>query len=248
MKHLLHLVFILIIASSCGGHRDQTSPQQMDPDFEPTEPHPFAERIEQASGTKLTSTDLALHGDTIGQLVIQRAEADTGSYLLHSFTFTLADGTAGAASCEYNEFNELIDLYISSAQQSTHCRLQWDDNGNLSTVNQESWGSKDGATTHTLQNVEYQYSQQCAYGNWYGGMAEQIGGPISLAIHSGMLGRAPWTLPEAITYVCSTIQGDMIGEQQTYNNKPEYEFDNNGRVIKEKLSIPHQSHTHLYTY
>lgn len=249
MKHHLLLVSILLIASSCGRHHQQTSPQQMDPDFEPTEPHPFAERIDQSSGTKLTPNDFALHGDTIGPLVILRAEPDTGSYLLHSFSFCLPDGAEGTATCEYNEFNELVDLFISSAQQSTHSRLQWNDDGNLTTVNQESWLSIDGTSIHTLQNIEYRYGQQCAYGNWYGDMAEKIGGPLSLIIHAGLLGRAPWTLPEATTYVCSTIQGDMIGEQQTYNYKSEYEFDNNGRVVKETLTIPQQqSHSYQYTY
>lgn len=248
MKHLLHLVSLLLIACSCGGHREQASTQQMDPDFEPTEPHPFAERIEQASGNKLTSNDFILHDDTLGQLVIRRAEADTGSYLLHSFSFSLPDGTTGAATCEYNEFNELADLYISSAQQNTHCKLQWDDSGNLISLNQESWLSADDKPTHTLQTIEYRYGQHCAYGNWYGGMAEQIGGPVSLAIYAGLLGRAPWTLPVATAYVCSTIHGDMIGEQQTYNCKSEYEFDNNGRVVKERLTTPHQTHTYQYTY
>ena len=231
MKHYLYLATIILLAS-CNGNQSKSPTLSMDPDFEPNEPHPFVERVETASGMKLSSQDLLLHGDTLGTLIIERAESDPGEDLLHAFTYRDAEGHTGTVTCQYNDFNELTDLWIECPTERTHSLLQWNEDGNLNAINQESWREDD---THTMQVIEYRYTKQSAYGNWYAGMAEQLGGPIAILFHAGLLGRAPWTLPDAITILTSVISNDMIGEQATSSLEPEYSLDRNGRVEGEKV-------------
>lgn len=241
----------LLLMTSCNGTQGKAPAAQMDPDFEPNEPHPFAERLETVSGLKLTTEDFTLTGNSVGSLVIERTDADSLSDLLSSFVFHDGEGNAGSAKCEYNGFNELTDLWIESPQQRTHSMMQWDENGNLVFINQETWKQEttpDSASSHTLQVLEYKYSTCSSYGNWYADIAEQLGGPIATLFHAGLLGRAPWMLPESFTRVTSTITGDVIGEQKTSACKPEYEFDNNGRVISEMLALPQVTHSYKYTY
>lgn len=248
MKQILYIASALLLMG-CNGRQDKAQNLQMDPDFEPTEPHPFAERIETETEEKLTTEDYRQHGDTIGTLVIKRAETDTDEYLLHTFSFSQDAGDTGTVNCQYNEFNELTDLWIETPQQRTHSMMQWDENGNLSSVTQESWTNDgDAEQSHKVQVIEYQYSRQSGYGNWFAGMAEQIGGPIAAVFYAGLTGRAPWMLPETITYVCSEIRDEMIGEQQTYQGHPSYQYDNNGRVISEILSMPNLSLSYRYSY
>lgn len=231
MKYFLYL-FTLLILASCNGKQSKSPTLQMDPDFEPTEPHPFTERIETTSGQKLLSQDLTLHGDTLGSLIIERTGSDLASDLLYAFNFRTADGNTGSVTCQYNEFNELTDLWVESPAERIHSMLQWGEDGNLGSINQEVWNL--ASADHTMHVIEYRYSKHSGYGNWYAGMAEQIGGCIAPLLHAGLLGRAPWTLPEAITYVQSEIQDNMIGSQQTHTCQPEYAHDHNGRVISEK--------------
>lgn len=225
----------------------------MDPDFEPTEPHPFVLRTEQESGQRLAPEDYALHGDTLGSLFIQRTDTCVDAGHLQAFTFTSIDtGDTGAVSCEYNGFNELTDLWIDTPRQRTHSQMQWDEDGNLSAIHQEVWtqtvNATDSAISHTMLVIEYQYSQHSAYGNWYADMAEQIGGPIAAAFHAGQMGRSPWTLPERITYVRSVILDNMIGEQHSSICQPAYTYDRNGRVVSERLVLPDITHMYIYTY
>lgn len=247
---LLVLAFLLSM-TGCSAPKGEAPAAQMDPDFEPNEPHPFAERIETASGSKLTASDMTLTGDSVGSLVIERTDAGAEPDLLLSFSFHDDEGNSGAVKCEYNGFNELTDLWIESPQQRTHNTMQWDENGNLVFINQETWSQEttsDPAPSHILQVLEYRYSTSSGYGNWYAGMAEQLGGPVAPLFHAGLLGRAPWMLPESFTIVTSTILGDVIGEQKTAACHPAYEFDNNGRVISEQLVLPQSTHSYRYTY
>lgn len=224
----------------------------MDSDFQPTEPHPFASRTEASTGETLSrAEDFYLHKDTLGTLVIERTDSDTVSALLHAFAFLDAEGCKGNATCQYNGFNELTDLWMETPSMRTHSMLQWDEDGNLQTINQETWLQSDEDGTqpvHTMTFIHYSYSQHSGYGNWYAGMAEQIAGPVAEALHYGRMGRAPWTLPDNISYVSSDIQGDMIGEQKSHSCQPQYDYDNNGRVITERLIHPDNTQTYTYTY
>lgn len=250
MKLFVHLVFLLLMVS-CGGQHVKMPDTPMDADFEPTEPHPFAERIETTTEARLSAADLTWHSDTVGSLVIERTDADTSAVLLRSFSYIDAQKVKGEVNCQYNEFNELSDLWITTPTLRIHNMLQWSEDGNLVSVNQESWiadGLSATAQSHKMLVFEYRYSQHSAYGNWFAGMAEQIGGPIAEAFHAGLLGRAPWTLPAEVTVVCSEISGNMVSDQQTFRCKPQYDFDNNGQVIGETVTLNPASQAYTYKY
>ncbi len=232
MKRLLYLASLLLLAS-CQLGKDKGSVASMDADFIPTDPHPFTKRISEGI-------------DTLGEIVVNRSDADTTDYLLHEFTF-LTEGISGTADCRYNEFNELIELWIKTADRQTHSRLQWDENGNIQGINSEIW-VQDSLSTHQMICIEFKHSHHSAYGNWYARTAETVGGPIAALFHEGRLGRAPWTLPESISFVYSDIRGNMIGEQHTCSVKPIYTFDNNGRVTQEVIEMPDNKYQYTYIY
>lgn len=248
MKQITNLMPILLLMASCTTHEAKTTAEApMDEDFEPCDPHPFACRTDQTSGLQLTAESYN-HGDTLGTLVISLPTDEQPDNLLHNFTFCDAEVGAGSAVCTYNDFFEITDLWVETADVRSHSTLQWDDNGNLTSLSQETWTAENDSTLHSVQIFEYRYSEHTAYGNWYAGQAEQIGGPLAPALHAGRMGRAPWTLPESYTCVISELSHNMVSQQETQRGRFEYTHDNNGRVIRERQLLPQQERIYEYTY
>lgn len=242
---------LLLLAASCGTRdaRPADSATPMDADFEPSEPHPWTSRTEQRTGQRLTAESYTAHGDTLGALVITPAESDgQQNPQLRHFAFSSATDGAGSATCAYNDFAELTDLWVETEARRTHSMLLWDDDGNLVSINQETWTHEGDSSRHELQVIEYRYTDHTAYGNWHASQAETIGGPVALALHAGRMGRAPWTLPEAYTCVTSVLSQDMVESQETERGSFSYTFDHNGRVVTERQQLHDQQHTYEYTY
>lgn len=249
MKRLAFLTPLLLLAAGCGTRDAKPAASApMDADFEPSEPHPWTCRTEQSTGQRLTADSYTAHGDTLGELVITPAESDGQNTPLRHFTFSSPTDGTGSATCAYNDFAELTELWVETEAVNAHSSLQWDDNGNLVSINLETWNRKGDTPRHELQVIEYRYTDHTAYGNWYASLAETVGGPVALAFHAGRMGRAPWMLPEAYTCVTSVLSKDMVESQETEKGRFSYTFDHNGRVVTERQQLHHEQRSYEYTY
>lgn len=267
---LLHIMACGILLTSCHGTGSQGNasdaafsyigPSTMDPDFDPMQKHPIAQRTAQATGQVLDVAAMVMHGDTLGDVLLLRnvemddynrllLEADVTPLAADSASRQAIDSLMGHIAFTYNIANgEVAQVTYSDATTQIYSQVDWDEDGNISLITRTHIEHTPQGVRQTAETYTYSYSTLSANGNWYTGIPALLCGPAEALCYTGFTGRAPWTLPTSVTVISSTIEDGRIAAQSEVTTAICYTLNQNRLVVSQQFQLGETPLSFSYTY
>lgn len=181
------------------------------------------------------------------QLTLWADSVEAAEGLLLAGRALVKGGDTVALVADYDGLRQLLSLNLSTRDSHRAFSFTWDD----ATANlQEIRGHYTQGDEERQEVITLRYDPHSAFSNWSSGLVRHlVGQPLEALFYSGLLGRASWWLPTAVSYRTIRAKNGRIQESRTASDTITYLKDCHGLVIEEHFSDPFTSMTdYCYTY